>query len=111
MDYISVSGFQNVPSFIVGCTYVGVENINGFTFLNIWELPGLFIVFSTFFQEKVVAVCVGEAWSLNWAFRSNSLGAELGIVYNFHLMDMLAWVAVPKGIVTVLLPPLTIEIC
>jgi len=108
-DNVSFGSFQKVPGLVMGWTHVDVENVNLFPFLNVWELPGLLEVFGSFFEVKIIAVSVWEAWSLHWTFGSNSLSTPLGIIDQFHLMNVLAWIAVPKFVMTVLLPPLTIK--
>ena len=108
-DNVSFGGFQKVPGLIMGWAHVDVENVDLFPFLNVWELPGLLEVFCSFFEVKIIAVSVWEAWSLHWTFWSNSLSTPLGIIDHLHLMDVLARVAVPEFVMAVLLPPLTIK--
>jgi uncharacterized membrane protein YqaE (UPF0057 family) len=52
---------------------------------------------------------IAEAWSFNWSIWSFSLGAEGFIVNHFQLVDVLAWIAIPKGVLTILLPPFTVK--
>lgn len=66
-------------------------------------------VFCTFVQEKVITVGVAEAWSFYWSIWSVGLSAEFGIVNEGHFVDVLAWIAIPKGVFTVLLPKFSIE--
>jgi hypothetical protein len=66
-------------------------------------------VFGTFVQEEVITVLIAETWSFNWSIWSNSFGAEFFIVNHFQLVDVLAWIAIPKGVFTILLPPFSIK--
>jgi len=66
-------------------------------------------VFGTFVQEKVITVLIAETWCFDWSIWSISLSAPFGIVNHFQLVDVLAWIAIPKGVFTILLPPFSIK--
>lgn len=59
--------------------------------------------------EQIVAVVIRPAWGLNWAIWTASLSTPIRIVDNLHFVDMLAWIAVPKGILAIMLPPFSFK--
>lgn len=86
-----------------------VPNINSFTFLDVWKLPGLLEVLGSFFQEEVITVGIAVAWSLYWSIWAGSFSAEFRIIVDIHFVNVLAWVAIPELVMSILLPPLTVK--
>jgi len=77
-------------------THVLVEDINWFAGFSSRQLPCLLEVLGLVVLEiEVVGVGIAVAGGLNWAVWAYGLSAEFFVVDEFHLMDVLAWVAVP----------------
>jgi hypothetical protein len=66
-------------------------------------------VFGTFVEEEIITVLIAEAWSFNRTIWTNGFSTKFSVVYKVHLVDVLAWIAIPKLVVSVLLPPLTVK--
>lgn len=95
----------------MGAALVGVLDWDWLSlFVGIWQFPHLGEVSGALDGEKVIAVVIGPAWSLQWfEVFTDVLGAEGIIVADMAFVDVLAWVAVPKGVLSVLLPPFTFQ--
>ena len=104
------SWIKKIPSLIMVGSHVLVEDVDWFTLFCLWELPGLLEVLGSFVQIKIITIGIWVARSFNWSIKSFCLTTPSIIVNNFHCMNMLAIVAVPKCVLTVLLPPFSIQI-
>ena len=109
-DDVVIGRVKEVPCLVVGGSHVGVEDVDWLSLVDVWKLPGLFEVLGSLVQVKVITVGVGEARSFDWSIRSDCLSAPLIIIDNFHGMNVLAVIAIPEWVLTVLLPPFSIEV-
>jgi len=91
-------------------SHIEVEDVNWFTLWGSRKLPGLLEVLGTLLEIEVIRVGVGVAWSLDWSMWADCLGTPFVVVDFFLFMNVLAIIAIPKWVVAVLLPPLTIEV-
>ena len=94
----------------MGRSHIEVEDVNWITLWGSRKLPGLLEVLSTLLEIEVIRVGVGVTWSLDWSIWAGCLGTPVSVVDFFLFMNVLAIIAIPKWIVAVLLPPLTIEV-
>lgn len=73
-------------------------------------MPGLLEVLGSFLKIEVITVGIRDAWSFDWSIRAVCLGTPFVVVNYFLFVDVLTIIAVPKWVVAVLLPPLTVQI-
>lgn len=66
-------------------------------------------VLGSFVEEEVITVLIAEAWGFNWTIWTNGFSTEFSVVNKVHLVDVLAWIAIPKLVSSVLLPPFTVK--
>ena len=100
---------QDVPSLIMGRAHVLVEDVDWFSWLDVRELPRLLEVLGAFDSVEVIRVGIAPAWGLNWTIWALGLCAPVGVIDQLHIVNVLARVAVPKGVLAKLLPPFTCE--
>jgi hypothetical protein len=72
----------------------------------------LFKVLGASFGEQVITISIAPARCRQWfQITSKALSTESVIITYDVFVDVLAWVAVPQGILTILLPPFTFQVC
>lgn len=94
----------------MSATLISVFNWNWLSFLNgSGKFPDLSEVLGSSLSEQVITVLVVPARGRQWfQVFTNVLLTEFVIIAHIHFVNVLAWVAVPQGILAILLPPFTL---
>lgn len=88
---------------------ISVLNWDWLSFLNgSRKLPDLSEILGASLSEKVIRVLVVPARGREWfQVFADVLLTECGFISHKHFVNVLAWIAVPQGVLAILLPPLT----
>jgi len=108
---VSLSCFENVPSFIVSATLVNIRDRNWFSLGNIsGKSPGLAKVLGVSFGEKIITILIVNTRGRQWFLViSKAFFAEVVVITCETFVNVLTWIAVPQGIFAILLPPFTMQ--
>jgi len=95
----------------VSATLVNIREGNWFSLGNISrKSPGLVKVLGVSFGEKIITILIVNTRGRQWFLViTKAFFAEIVVITSKTFVNVLTWVAVPQGILAILLPPFTMQ--